>query len=1147
MKTNLPRNFVPHCLTLLLFISALNTSIAQVDTLFWFAAPEVAASQGDSPIQLRFMTYENPATVTISLPANGVFTPITLTIPANSTNSVDLTSFLAIIESPAGNVVANNGLKIESTERIGAFYELGAIANKELFSLKGVKALGTNFYTPFQNHWDNATTTPGSFSSIDIVASEDNTTVLITPRTAITGHAQDVTFSIILNEGETYSARDMNTTGSTSLSGSIVSSDKPIALTLFSGALTEGSCSNSMGDQITNASFTGRDFVINKGTSSFDRVYILATQNGTGITINNTTTTTTLINWGETYEIDLNDPQTYIQTTKPVYVWHASGYGCELSGAQVPHLSCAGTYSTAFTRTSSDSLGLMLYTRSGFENQFAINGNATLITAPQFVNVPGTSGNYKMAAIYFSTGDIAVGSYNEVTNAGDIFGLGMIQGNSGSGAGYAYLSEFESYPFTTVGNDTTICANRTLPLDGLIGGGDITGDWSTSGFGSYALPSSTLANEYLPSPLDTLISPIQLILTSTGACPVRKDTIILTVTPAPIVTASADQTLCENNSTLQLAGGVSGGATTGTWSTLGSGTFSPDPNTLNAEYIPSIVDLANGFVDLVLTSTGVGNCEAETDTMQVTFTGPPIVDAGADTISVCQNAPNVSLIGSVTGSTTTGKWTTSGGGLFLPNNLNLTADYQPSPTDVTSGSIMLYLESTGNGSCLPEYDSIVVLFTPPPSVEAGTNFLVCANDASVDLNGIISGQTTTGIWSGGTGVYSGGDTDLTSNYTPTAAEILTGNVFLTLTSTNNGGCIAETDVVQIAFVTPPFANFNFTETCLYDGSDFTDFSLPGFGTLTSWEWNFGDTQTSIDQNTSHSYATAGTYPVQLIVTSSVGCTDSITQNVNSFEVPVADYTVSSDCPNNQIIVDFTDNSTTTNDALNYWFYDFGGAGSIATENATQLFSVNGDYTITHIVGTVNGCFDTTIQTLNVPEFPIADFSYNTNNGLNIGAVFNFINTSSNGSTYYWEFGDNGNSTDENPMNTYFSNGTYVITQYVYGSLGCVDSTSQTIIINTVTNEITTLIPNAISPNGDGKNDIWKLEFINLLYPNARVEVYNQWGQQIYQSKGYNYPWDGRYNDELLPDGTYYYVIDINDAGNAADIFKGTVLILKTKK
>ncbi len=1140
-------NLGPKWFVMMLGVLLSSASFSQIDTLFWFASPEVSASAGDSPIRLRFMTYENPATVTVSLPANSGFTPISISIPANSTSSVDLTSFLASIESPAGDVVSNNGMKIVSTANIGAFYELGSSTNKEIFSLKGKKAIGTNFYTPFQKHWNNAVTTPASFSSIDIVATEDNTTVLITPRTAITGHAQNTTFTVVLNSGQTYSARDMNTLGSTTLAGSIVSSNKPIALTVFSGALIESACSNSMGDQITNASYTGKNFVIHKGTSSFDRVYILATQNSTGITITNSGTTTSLINWGETYEIDLNDPQTYIQTTKPVYVWHASGYGCEMSGAQVPHLSCAGTYSTAFTRTSTDSLGLFLYTRSGFENQFAINGNTTLITAPQFVNVPGTSGNYKMAAIYFSAADIPVGSYNEVTNAGDIFGLGMIHGNNGTGTGYAFLSEFESYPFATVGNDTTICANRTLPVAGLVGGGDITGSWSTSGFGSFALTNTTLINEYLPSQLDTLVSPIQLILTSTGSCPVRKDTIVLTVTAAPIVSASANQTVCENNSTVQLAGGVTGGANTGIWTTLGSGTFTPNPTTLNAQYVPSITDLSAGTVQLVLTSTNMGNCEAESDTMEVTFTGPPIVDAGADTISVCQNAPTVSLSGSVSGATTTGKWTTSGGGIFQPNNLDMNANYQPSPADVNSGSIMLYLESTGNGSCVPEYDSILVLFTPSPTVDAGVNFLVCSNDASVDLAGLVSGPTTTGVWSGGAGAYSGGPTNLTANYVPTASEISSGNLILTLTSTNNNGCNAVNDVVQIAFVAPPFANFNFTENCLYTGSSFTDFSLPGYGTLTNWQWNFGDALFATTQNSAHTYSSAGSYDVQLIVTSSVGCTDTLTQTVDAFEIPIAAYTATSDCPNNQIIVNFTDASTTNTDALNYWYYDFGGAGSSATQNATQLFQVNGDYTITHIVGTVNGCYDTIIDTLNIPSFPIASFSLNTNNGLNIGAVFNFINTSLNGSTYYWEFGNGNSSTSSDPSNTYFNNGTYVITQYVYGSLGCSDSISQTIIINTVTNEITTLIPNAISPNGDGKNDIWKLDFINLLYPNARVEVYNQWGQQLYESKGYNYPWDGTYNGELLPDGTYYYVIDINDAGNEADIFKGTVLILKTKK
>ncbi|MFT5858990.1 MAG: gliding motility-associated-like protein [Flavobacteriaceae bacterium] len=1134
-------------LFLLLLTFSTSISYSQVDTLFWFAAPEISASAGETPIYLRFMTYGNSANIEVSIPANGAFVPINLTVPANSVDSINLSSFIALIESPDGIAAWDTGIKITSTEKISAFYELKATTNKEIFSLKGTRALGDNFYTPFQKFWDNASTTPSSFSSIDIVATEDNTTVLITPRADIVGHLKDVTFSIILQTGQTFSAREIDLLGATSLAGSIVSSNKPIALTLFSGALTNAGCTSTMGDQITSEAYTGNDFIIHKGTSTSDRVYILATQNGTAITIENSSTTSALINWGETYEIALTDLENYITTSKPVYVWHASGYGCELSGAQVPHLLCAGTSSAAFTRTSSDSLGLLLYTRTGFEGQFEINGNPSLITAGQFTNVPGTGGAFKMAFIHYSTAQIPINSYNEVTNNGDIFGLGVLQGNNGAGSGYAYFSEFDSYPFVTIGNDTTICANTLLPLSGIVGGGDVTGVWSTSGFGTFANPTTSLVNTYNPSPLDTLISPIQLILTSTGNCTVLRDTIVLTVSPAPIVTASADQALCENNATAQLAGGVEGGATTGEWSSLGiGGTFLPDSITLNAQFVPSAADIASGSVQLVLTSTATGTCQAETDTMEIIFTLPPSVDAGLDTLYACENFPNTVLSGTVSGATTTGKWTTAGNGLFSPFNLDLNATYEPSPADVLAGSVMLYLESTSNGSCLSEMDSLLLIFTVSPTVDAGTNLIVCTNDASIDLSGVIGGVTSTGIWTGGLGSFVASDTDLNANYTPTAAEISSGTMFLTLTTTNNLGCLAETDNVQINFVAPPFANFNFTEECLYDGSVFTDFSLQGYGNIISWNWNFGDLSTGSNQNESHIYSAPGAYNVELITVSDAGCSDTALQVVQSFEIPTADFTTSSDCPNNQIIVDFTDNSTTVTDALNYWYYDFGGPGSIAAENATQLFGINGDYTITHIVGTINGCYDTIIEVLSIPPFPVASFSYNTTNGLNIGAIFNFINTSQNGTTYSWTFGNNNSSSDENPSNTYFSNGTYLVTQYVYGALGCVDSTSETIIINTVTTEITSLIPNAISPNGDNKNDVWKLEFIQLLYPNASVDIFNQWGQLLFNSDGYDIPWDGSYNGEPVPDGTYYYVINLN-AGTEDDLFTGTVLVLKSKK
>ncbi len=427
------------CLLFSLFFLFHKSVNAQIDTIFWFAAPEVSASTGESPVYLRFMSYENASDLTVSLPANGAFLPINISLPANSIDSIDLTPFLASIESPAGNVISNNGIRITATEKISAFYELKAPSNKELFSLKGNKSLGTNFYTPFQKFWNNAVTVPASFSSIDIVATENATTVLVTPRTNIIGHAQNVTFSITLNEGETYSARDMNVSASSSLAGSIVSADKPIAVTLYSGALVNSTCESSMGDQITPEDYTGRDYVVHGGTSSSDRVYILATQNGTSVTLTNSATTTTLINWGETYEVALSEAHNYISSTKPIYVWHTAGYGCELSGAQIPPMYCAGTYSTAFTRSSSDSLGLILYTRTGFEDQFELNGNPSLIPSAAFTNVPGTSGEFKMALIHYSTAEIPINSYNEVTNTGDIFGLGVINGNDGTGSGYAYF------------------------------------------------------------------------------------------------------------------------------------------------------------------------------------------------------------------------------------------------------------------------------------------------------------------------------------------------------------------------------------------------------------------------------------------------------------------------------------------------------------------------------------------------------------------------------------------------------------------------------------------------------------------------------------------------------------------------------------
>ncbi len=799
--------FKKQSLLFLLFLTFFLNVRSQIDTSFWFIAPDISQGLGDRPIYLYFNTYGQASTVKVRQPANGGFVPITLTIPANSIDSINLTPFITGIENSTANSILNNGLYISATQKVSTLYSIRAAANREYLSLKGPKALGVDFYIPMQEFWNQApATSPKSFSSFDIVASQNNTTVLITPKTAIIGHAANATFTVLLQQGQSYSCQDTARSAITSLGGSIVSANKPIAVTIQSSGLNQSGCLSSVADQITNSTYIGTDYIVNKGTATTEKIFVLATQNNTQITINDGSTTTYVASFGETFVYTATQPVTYVKTNKPVYALHVSGYGCRLSGAQLPPFFCAGTFTTAFTRASSDSLALNLFTRTGFEGNFALNGNASLIPASAFTVVPGSAGAIKSARIYFPTATIPVGSHNTVTNTGDVFGLGILNGAFNKGSAYSYVSEFESYPSINAGSDFTICANGSLLLNAQIGGGNITGIWSTNGYGTFNGGFSALSNTYTPSQLDTTVKPVKLFLTTNGQCPQQKDTLLLSVKPSPLVNASIDQIVCGNNSDVLLNGTIAGGSSTGVWTSVGSGVFTPTNTALNAIYMPSAAETSAGTTTLVLTSTFNGICAAAKDTMKVTITPIPTSNIALTTVSVCANNPTVAVSGTIGGSTTTGKWTTNGTGSFNPSNISLSTNYLPSTADISSGQVKLYLTSTNNGNCNPAKDSLTVIFTSPPTVNAGTNISTCKNNPSTPLSGVVSGPTTTGMWSGGTGTFTPNNLTLNASYLPTASELSAGLVNLVLTSTGNGNCNQVTDNVLISFTNPPTVN-----------------------------------------------------------------------------------------------------------------------------------------------------------------------------------------------------------------------------------------------------------------------------------------------------------------------------------------------------
>ena len=88
----------------------------------------------------------------------------------------------------------------------------------------------------------------------------------------------------------------------------------------------------------------------------------------------------------------------------------------------------------------------------------------------------------------------------------------------------------------------------------------------------------------------------------------------------------------------------------------------------------------------------------------------------------------------------------------------------------------------------------------------------------------------------------------------------------------------------------------------------------------------------------------------------------------------------------------------------------------------------------------------------------------------------------------------------------------------------------------------TEIPNVFSPNGDSMNDFFRIPGIEG-FPNSKLEIYNRWGNVIYQSNDYGGGWDGRINNEPVADGTYYYILRRSDGEN----FHGALTITRQRR
>lgn len=193
----------------------------------------------------------------------------------------------------------------------------------------------------------------------------------------------------------------------------------------------------------------------------------------------------------------------------------------------------------------------------------------------------------------------------------------------------------------------------------------------------------------------------------------------------------------------------------------------------------------------------------------------------------------------------------------------------------------------------------------------------------------------------------------------------------------------------------------------------------------------------------------------------------------------------------------------------------------------------GTHTIRYTYTATNGCVNFAERPITVYAVPVTDAGPDRF-VLEGGSAVLSGTGSGNGLSYLWSPTSSlNNSTIAQPTVTPTNDISYTLT--ITSADGCVDTDEVFVkVLKTPT------IPNTFSPNGDGVHDKWEIRYLNS-YPGCTVEIYNRYGQLVFQSTGYNQSWDGTTKDKPLPAGTYYYIINPK---NGRKLMSGFVDIIR---
>lgn len=353
----------------------------------------------------------------------------------------------------------------------------------------------------------------------------------------------------------------------------------------------------------------------------------------------------------------------------------------------------------------------------------------------------------------------------------------------------------------------------------------------------------------------------------------------------------------------------------------------------------------------------------------------------------------------------------------------------------------------------------------------------------------------------------------------------------------NDGCLSDTFKTTVIVGSKPVANFGPSPPpyCNEDIVAFTDTSKVQFGSINSWEWKIDNGPVFVQTNPGYQQPfTYGPHSATLLVKTKEGCvSDPITRSLSMNPSPAVDISFSDTCF--RVPAQFTASNLTPAIPIHQWYWRPGDGTLDSTASIQHIYSKGGQYKVELYAVADNGCHSDTV------EKPIMIYETHAFAGNDTVVTDNHplpLN-GSGGVLYRWSPPDGlSDPAIANPIALIKTSTSYVLTAYT--PMGC--ETTDTIKIK-VFKGPAIYIPNVFSPNGDNRNDRFRMTAVgmtNIYY----FRIFNRYGQLVYNSTNPKDGWDGTINGQPQPTGTYVWMVSGKDFAGQLHEQKGAFMLVR---